>query len=85
MDYVIVERHFEQPISEEAVRALARDSAWCQEMHRARLLRSYLSADGLRMICLFEAPDAESVRIVNRTVGAPFDSVWNARLIESKS
>ena len=34
----------------------------CFQLHRVRLLRSYLSNDGLRMLCLYRAPDAESER-----------------------
>jgi hypothetical protein len=29
---------------------------------------------------VYEAPDAESVRIVNRQAEAPFDCVWTATL-----
>ena len=36
--------------------------AACMELHRVRLLQRLVSLDGLRMICIFEAPDAESVR-----------------------
>ncbi|MBZ0252845.1 MAG: DUF4242 domain-containing protein, partial [Candidatus Methylomirabilis sp.] len=50
--------------------------------HNVRLLRSYVSPDRLRMICLFEAPDAESVRIANRKAGLPVDRVWTASVHE---
>jgi hypothetical protein len=44
-------------------------------------LRSYFAIDGRRMLCLYEAPDVESVRFANRQAGLPFDRVWGARAI----
>ena len=58
------------------------DASWCFEQHSVRLVRSVLSLDGRRMICLFQAPDAESVRVANRIAGLPFDRVWTASVIE---
>ncbi len=48
------------------------------ELHRVRALQSYVSADRRRMICIFEAPDAESVRKANTTAVLQFDRVWTA-------
>jgi hypothetical protein len=48
----------------------------CFKLHRVRRLRSYLSLDRLRMFSLYEAPDAESVRIAQRQAGLPPDRVW---------
>lgn len=41
-----------------------------------------LGADGRRMLCVFVAPDAESVRIANRESGATFDRAWTPTLHE---
>ena len=53
----------------------------CHNAHRVRFLRTLLSADGLRAICEYEAPDAEAVRAVNRQLNAPFERVWTASVI----
>ena len=41
-------------------------------------MRSYLSLDRKRMICEFEAADAEQVRESYRSAGVNFDGVWAA-------
>lgn len=43
---------------------------------------SLLSADRDRMICTFEAPDAESVRQAYRQADVGFSKVWTAQVIE---
>jgi hypothetical protein len=58
------------------VQALEDQAAWCLEKHGVRFVASYFSADKTRMICVYEAPDAESVRTANRVSGVPFDRVW---------
>lgn len=42
---------------------------------------SLLSVDRRRMICTFEAPDAESVRAAYRKGGGGFHHIWSAQLI----
>ena len=41
-----------------------------------------MSKDGRRMICEYEAPDAETVRRVQLEAGAPFDRIWPAVMHE---
>ncbi len=82
MEHVIVERSFEQPMTPEGVHEIEKGSAWCMQLHNVRRLHSYLSPDGLRMVCLFEAPDAESVRLMSRQMGAPVDRIWTAAILE---
>lgn len=80
MEQVIVERTFDEATEFEALQAGEAKILWCLDQHRIRFLRSYLSSDKKRMICVYEAPDAESVRIANRQAELPFDSVWTATL-----
>lgn len=75
---VLVEREFPHAMEPEQVHRMLRDSLACLGLHRAELLLSHLSADGMRMICVFEAIDAESVRIANQTGGMPFTRAWSA-------
>ncbi len=59
---------------EEITRRLDR----CLELRGARWMRSYITPDGRRSLCEFEAPDGESVREAFRTAGLPFDRAWIA-------
>ena len=80
MEQVIVERSFGEATEFEALQTRMDKISWCLEQHRIRFLRSYLSSDKKRMICVYEAPDAESVRIANRQGELPFDHIWTAVL-----
>lgn len=81
MARLIVERTFETPLGEADHKAAGDRLAPCLEVHGVRWIRSYFSADRRRMICEYEAPDAEAVRLANRSAGVTFDRVWNADLL----
>ena len=81
MSTVVVERSFAEPVAFEDVQALEDRGGWCLEAHGVRFLRTWFSRDRRRMICLYEAPDAESVRLAERKAGVPFDRAWSARSI----
>ncbi len=80
MASIIVEQSFEQPCSDEQYADFARRLDSCLEARRGTWVRSSLSADRKRMICEFEAPDAEAVREALHTAGVPFDRVWLAQV-----
>jgi Protein of unknown function (DUF4242) len=80
---VIVERRFAAPVSDADLTAGAARQHGCLDIHRVTYVRSLLSQDRRRMICEFEAPDAESVRRVQREAEAPFDSVWVADVLSA--
>jgi hypothetical protein len=84
MEHVIVERCFEEPLKLREAEAVRKSNAWCVDLYGIRLLRSYLSSNGQRLICLFEAPDAESVRVAIRKGKWPAESVWTASIHESE-
>lgn len=73
---VLVRRRFEQAVSVEQIQALEDASAWCLEARRVKFVRTYFSTDHKRMICLYHAPDAESVRQAQRQANMPFEDVW---------
>lgn len=73
---VIVERSFSAPDTFERLKAIVDAKAWCLEQHRVHWTRSFLSTDGRRMLCLYEAPDVESVRLAQREAELPVDAVW---------
>jgi hypothetical protein len=78
METVIVERSFEEPMQFEEIQRAESDTSWCLEINRVKFLHTYLSSDGKRMICVYEAPDAEAVRRANTTAKLPFDRVYTA-------
>lgn len=82
MEIVVVERSFEQPVEFGILQEMEEKAAWCLKLHDVRFLRTFLSSDRRRMICMYEAPDAEAVRVSQRTAGLPFDRVWTATCVE---
>lgn len=82
MASIIVERTFATAPSDEELTAAGIRERPCLAMYGVAWRRSLFSADRLRMICQYEAPDAESVRKVQREAGNSFDRVWAAEVIE---
>jgi hypothetical protein len=76
---VVVERSFDAPASMDELQAREDAAAWCLEQHRVQFVRSLFSADRRRMVCLYRAPDAESVRLAQAQAGMPVDRVWACR------
>ena len=77
MEYVILEREFTEPLSSEAVRKMAAETR-CLDLYRVRPVRSYLMPGGKRMVCIFEAPDAEALRAVGRSNGFSGAVIWSS-------
>jgi hypothetical protein len=78
MVYLILEKEFDPPLSEEQHDRDAQALDSCLVAHGVRWLRSYLSTDRRRMLCEFEAADAEAVRSSFRSAGVSFARVWAA-------
>lgn len=78
---VVVERSFTAPVVLDDIQAIESAAAWCLESHRVRFARTFFSADRKRMLCLYEAPDAESVRLAQREAAMPVDAVWAFRTL----
>ena len=78
MGYLIVEQTFDPPLTDEEHNRMGSRLDDCLASHGARWMRSYLSNDRRRMVCEFEAADAESVRQSYRSAGVTFDRVWVA-------
>jgi hypothetical protein len=78
MEHVVAERYFDAPVMTDRLHALVEEARWCLEQNRVNAVRTYLSLDGHKMVCFFEAPDAEAIRRVNRQVQVPAVRVWTA-------
>jgi hypothetical protein len=75
---IVVERTFDEPVAFEKLEALEEEGRWCLDLHRVEYLRSYFAVDRRRMLCVYRAPDADSVRRAQRQIGLPFDRAWPA-------
>jgi hypothetical protein len=78
MARIMVEHSFSEPFTDERYASSAQKLEPCLQMRNGMWRRSSLSRDKLRMVCEFEAPDAESVREALRMAGFGFDRVWTA-------
>lgn len=78
MAYVIAEHSFETPLSDEEHSRVASKVDPCLAAYGVKWLRSYLSIDRLRMVCEFEAVDAEAVRDAHRSAGVTIVRAWSA-------
>lgn len=79
MELIIVERSFAEPVDMPALEARERRVAWCLQQHGVHALFSWVAKDGRCAVCFYDAPDAESVRVTQRTGELPFDHVWRAQ------
>jgi Protein of unknown function (DUF4242) len=77
---VVVETEFDPPLSDEEHSKIGKRLDSCLELRSARWMRSYLSSDRKRMVCEFEAADAQSVRDAYRAAAVAFERVWLAEL-----
>ncbi len=82
MSRIMVERSFDPPFTQTDLDAVSTRIGGCLEMYGVRWIRSHFSADRRRMVCEYEAPDAQSVRDVQNAAQASFDRVWPAEVLE---
>jgi hypothetical protein len=79
---LILEKEFDAPLTEEQHNAEAQRADPCLEANDVKWIRSLVSADRRRMICEFEAADAESVRVAFRSAHVTFSRVWVAEVFQ---
>ncbi|HTW27126.1 MAG TPA: nickel-binding protein [Acetobacteraceae bacterium] len=81
MSRIIVERSFTAPPSDADLAAFAQRQQGCLDIYRVEHRRSLLSQDRLRMMCEYEAPDAESVRRVQNEAEGLYERIWVAEIV----
>lgn len=74
---VIVERSFEEPAVLAHLQAKEDAKQWCLDAYQVKFVRTLLSNDRKRMLCLYAAPDAEAVRAAQQQAEMPVDRVWS--------
>lgn len=82
MARIVVERSFETPQSDADMKIVADQERPCLAAYDVAWKRSLISADRKRMVCEYEAADAETLRRIQREAGAQFDRVWVGDVIE---
>jgi hypothetical protein len=78
---VLTERVFADPVSYAEVRSVEEVGALSGDLRAVRFLRSYFSSNRKRLVCVYEAPDVESVTMVSRHAGLTFERAWSAELV----
>lgn len=78
---VLVERSFDSAVTLQEIQDIEDAGIHCLQTRNVRFIRTFFSADQKRMICLYSAPDAESVREAQRGAAVPFDDVWGFRML----
>ncbi len=81
MRRIIVERNFDPPVTQDDLNAVSQRIGGCLDLYRVRWIRSHVSTDRRRMVCEYEAADAQSVRDVQNAAQAPFERVWPAEVM----
>jgi hypothetical protein len=76
MSDVFYLRPLSPPATLAGVLEMSKHAGGCFDLHRVDWVRSFLSSDGARMLCWYKAPDAESVRIALRQLGADTSKAW---------
>ncbi|MFO7550228.1 MAG: DUF4242 domain-containing protein [Haliea sp.] len=74
---VLVTRSFAKPVELEHIQAIEDAGDWCLQSYQTSFVRTLFSLDRKRMLCLYCAPDAESVRLAQRQAGMPVQGVWS--------
>ncbi|MBD3886794.1 DUF4242 domain-containing protein [Phormidium tenue FACHB-886] len=78
----MVEREYDAPFDKKNWLAADQKLLPCLEIEGAKWMRSQVSLDGQRVICEFEAPDAELIRSAFRRTSIGFERVWVAEVLD---
>jgi len=81
MPHVIVEYAFDPPATEEEFDQIAERLGPCLEGRGVRFVESFVSLDRRRRVCVFEAADADTVRVAYRSANVTVERVWSAEHI----
>jgi Protein of unknown function (DUF4242) len=79
---VIIETMTEQPLTDEILHAADQQISPCIQARNGTWRYSLLSSDRHRLICVYDAPDAESVRDAYRKGGLTSSRAWAGSVVE---
>jgi uncharacterized protein DUF4242 len=78
MATILVEERFDPPVDPSKGNPEAGKLSPCLPVEGVTWVSSFIAQDGARCVCLYDAPDAESVRRAYRKAGAAFEAAWPA-------
>jgi hypothetical protein len=82
---VILERRFDPPLTDERFAELSERLSSCLDRNGITWIRSHLSLDRRRLVCLFRASDAGAVRNALRQARLEHERVWSAQILEPEA
>jgi len=82
MPYLIVQYNFDPPLTDESLRKAFDALKPCLEMRGIRRLRTWLADDRRRMICEYQAADAQTVRDAYQSANVGYGHIWAGQLFE---
>jgi hypothetical protein len=68
------------PVKPEDLTGMIQFATGCFDLHHVDWKHRFLSADGRRMLCWYQAPDAESARLALRELGSNLHAVWTGKV-----
>jgi hypothetical protein len=77
-EIVISERHAPWPVAESILQTLDERCAWCFDANNVTMVQALSSFDRHRLVSIYHAPDAESLRRIERGLRFPSEHVWTA-------
>jgi hypothetical protein len=80
MASIVLERRFDEPVTEEMIEAMKAKTEPCLEVNAVTRVKTYITPDRKRFVCVFEAADAEAVRRAFDSAGMGYDEVWPAQV-----
>lgn len=83
MNDIFLEREFEPAITTADVWRMAEESGHCFQLYGIDWKGSMLAMGGRRMLCHFQSPDSESIRIALRQSGSQMGPVWPGAVHEA--
>ena len=78
MELVIVERIYPSPLTQQGIDDMRRRLGPCFDLRRITWQRTYISRDRMHTICLYQAPDAGTVRDAHDQQGVAYERIWSA-------
>ena len=78
MPTIVLERSQDEPATSEYLDQMRQAAEACFEINDVRRLNTYVSADGKRFVCIFEARDLQSVQRSLESVGMDYQQLWVA-------
>jgi Protein of unknown function (DUF4242) len=82
MSLVVIETITEHPLTDEILQAADQQIAPCIQARNGTWRYSLLSSDRRRLICIYDAPDTESVRDAYRKGGFTPSRAWAGSIVE---